>query len=163
MFLRMVEKFKNFKPSWDVETELVLTPLRAFWLWNAAGVDLNQLKTTIVSNTSLCLTAEAARQIWWLTTTPSIPSGIRLVHFSIVRYWGNCSGTNQLHLNCRDNWIAHKISLLDSFWFDSEKLVKQASLVLANWLSKIVVGNSVSLIRWLLSNTNSANTVIQSN
>ena len=27
------------------ETELVLTPLRAFWLWNAAGIDLNQLKT----------------------------------------------------------------------------------------------------------------------
>ncbi|MFD1410555.1 hypothetical protein [Lapidilactobacillus gannanensis] len=28
-----------------VETKLVLTPLRACWLWNAAGIDLNQLKT----------------------------------------------------------------------------------------------------------------------
>ena len=29
------------------ETELVLTPLRAFWLWNAAGIDLSQLQTKL--------------------------------------------------------------------------------------------------------------------
>ncbi len=42
------------------------------------------IKGQIVSNTSLCLTAEAARQIWRLTTTPSIPSGVELVHLTFV-------------------------------------------------------------------------------
>jgi hypothetical protein len=42
------------------------------------------IKDRIVSNTSHCLIAKAIRQIWRLTTTPSIPSGVESVHFIFV-------------------------------------------------------------------------------
>ncbi len=46
---------KPLKAGEDDETELVLTPLRACWLWNAAGIDLslllrNNLKYEPLSN-----------------------------------------------------------------------------------------------------------------
>ncbi|WP_225420251.1 hypothetical protein, partial [Lapidilactobacillus gannanensis] len=61
------------------KTELVLTPLRACWLWNATAIDLSfSLK---ISNTRLIVSAEAPTIISRLTTTPAIPSGVELVHF----------------------------------------------------------------------------------
>ncbi len=38
---------KPLRPSEGVQTELCLTAFRACWLWNAAGIDLNQLKTKL--------------------------------------------------------------------------------------------------------------------
>jgi hypothetical protein len=36
---------RSSRTGGGVETELVLTALRACWLWNAAGIDLSQLQT----------------------------------------------------------------------------------------------------------------------
>jgi hypothetical protein len=40
-----VQDIKTSKPSEVVKTELRLTPFRACWLWNAAGIDLSLLLT----------------------------------------------------------------------------------------------------------------------
>ncbi len=48
---------KPLKLGDGVETELVLTPFRACWLWNAAGIDLSKLRPKL-SSIRVCISAK---------------------------------------------------------------------------------------------------------